>query len=96
MKKSRDSRLEGLRTGGIHEMRDSAQEGFRTRGIQERRVPDRRDADCGAGEMLDRRETGHVGCRTCGTQDAGLQRCRKGGIQERRNARKEECGKGGM
>ena len=91
MKKSRDSRLEGLRTGGIHEMRDSAQEGFRTRGIQERRVPDRRDADCGAGEMLDRRETGHAGHRY-----SVLQRCRKGGIQERRNARKEECGKGGM
>ena len=49
--------------------------------------------ECSTGEMLDRRDTGLLGCRTGGMQDwrvaglegAGLEECRKGGIQDRKD-----------
>ena len=43
MKKRRDSGVERIRTGGIHERRDSGLEGYSKGGIQERRVQCRMD-----------------------------------------------------
>ena len=64
-------RTGGIRTGGIKEKRDTGKLGS----VQE---------GCKTGQMLDRRDTGHVRCRTGGIQDRRDTEqvgCRKGGIQ---------------
>ena len=64
---------------GIQERKDLGLDEFRTRGIQKKRVQE----GCGTGEMLDWSDTGRWDAEKVG--------CRKGGMQERREAGKEGC-----
>ena len=74
MKERRDLGQEGFRTGGIHERRDPVKKGDRKGGKQ---------GVCETGEMLDRRYTGKVECRTCGMEEEDWR------VQERRDEKKE-------
>ena len=60
MKERRNLGQEGFRIGGIHERRDPVKKGDRKGGKQ---------GVCETGEMLDRRYTGKVECRTCGMEE---------------------------